>query len=279
MFYTYDAYAKAYFFFFQAEDGIRDPLVTGVQTCALPICCGSTSAGPMGKSSSAANAAFGLSSLGAPIATTIAPVPFRNVRRLKRRGSEAVSVIVVAPSRQRLRRGLDGRDDPEMRAAAAEPRRHRLLDLVLGGMPVPLQEGGGGHDHPVRAVAALRGLVVDEGFLDGVRLLDRAEPLERGDRLGRSGHGRRDARANRPVAEVDGAGPTLGEAAAEARPIQVELVAQDVQERRVGRRLNHVAPAVHGYDQPRHVLPPRGDGPSSHSPSRPPSRREHGPGC
>src|SRR4249920_4007164 len=34
------------FFFFQAEDGIRDADVTGVQTCALPICwrrrgCGS----------------------------------------------------------------------------------------------------------------------------------------------------------------------------------------------------------------------------------------------
>src|SRR5207248_4301424 len=27
------------FFFFQAEDGIRDRTVTGVQTCALPICC------------------------------------------------------------------------------------------------------------------------------------------------------------------------------------------------------------------------------------------------
>src|SRR2546422_10337031 len=26
-------------FFFQAEDGIRDVAVTGVQTCALPICC------------------------------------------------------------------------------------------------------------------------------------------------------------------------------------------------------------------------------------------------
>jgi len=25
------------FFFFQAEDGIRDVAVTGVQTCALPI--------------------------------------------------------------------------------------------------------------------------------------------------------------------------------------------------------------------------------------------------
>src|SRR5256884_778604 len=28
----------AVFFFFQAEDGIRDVAVTGVQTCALPIC-------------------------------------------------------------------------------------------------------------------------------------------------------------------------------------------------------------------------------------------------
>src|SRR2546426_8447834 len=29
---------RAFFFFFQAEDGIRDYKVTGVQTCALPIC-------------------------------------------------------------------------------------------------------------------------------------------------------------------------------------------------------------------------------------------------
>src|SRR5437879_13906632 len=28
-----------FFFFFQAEDGIRDTSVTGVQTCALPISC------------------------------------------------------------------------------------------------------------------------------------------------------------------------------------------------------------------------------------------------
>src|SRR5437870_11244580 len=30
-----------FFFFFQAEDGIRDGHVTGVQTCALPICSAS----------------------------------------------------------------------------------------------------------------------------------------------------------------------------------------------------------------------------------------------
>src|SRR2546430_6414276 len=30
-------YVSLFFFFFQAEDGIRDLTVTGVQTCALPI--------------------------------------------------------------------------------------------------------------------------------------------------------------------------------------------------------------------------------------------------
>src|SRR5205807_7495209 len=33
--------AIIFFFFFQAEDGIRDYKVTGVQTCALPICLNS----------------------------------------------------------------------------------------------------------------------------------------------------------------------------------------------------------------------------------------------
>src|SRR5205823_7949828 len=33
-----------YLFFFQAEDGIRDKLVTGVQTCALPISAAETRA-------------------------------------------------------------------------------------------------------------------------------------------------------------------------------------------------------------------------------------------
>src|SRR5205823_7376409 len=39
--------ALLFFFFFQAEDGIRDKLVTGVQTCALPI-SGGLSLDPFG---------------------------------------------------------------------------------------------------------------------------------------------------------------------------------------------------------------------------------------
>src|SRR2546429_67123 len=35
---VYIVVVSFFFFFFQAEDGIRDVAVTGVQTCALPIC-------------------------------------------------------------------------------------------------------------------------------------------------------------------------------------------------------------------------------------------------
>src|SRR5256885_13159178 len=35
---TARTWRKRFVFFFQAEDGIRDYKVTGVQTCALPIC-------------------------------------------------------------------------------------------------------------------------------------------------------------------------------------------------------------------------------------------------
>src|SRR6478752_6440105 len=36
-FFVESSWSFAFFFFFQAEDGIRDVAVTGVQTCALPI--------------------------------------------------------------------------------------------------------------------------------------------------------------------------------------------------------------------------------------------------
>src|SRR5437763_9360040 len=55
------AVLQCYFFFFQAEDGIRDTSVTGVQTCALPIC------------SAAAPASELLLGAGRPVARTASP--------------------------------------------------------------------------------------------------------------------------------------------------------------------------------------------------------------
>src|SRR5687768_18486818 len=67
-------------FFFQAEDGIRGVAVTGVQTCALPICTGSSpsrSRHPCSLSLSAQSVAIAASPAGnAPTApTTCEPPP------------------------------------------------------------------------------------------------------------------------------------------------------------------------------------------------------------
>src|SRR2546428_1860900 len=43
-------WSQMFVFFFQAEDGIRDLIVTGVQTCALPICACQTYSWKIGKS-------------------------------------------------------------------------------------------------------------------------------------------------------------------------------------------------------------------------------------
>ena len=66
---------------------------------------------------------------------------------------------------------LDRLDDAGMRPAAAEIVRERLLDLRLGRLLVLGEEGGRLHDHAVDAVAALHGLLVDEGPLHRMRLL------------------------------------------------------------------------------------------------------------
>src|SRR5438876_4569503 len=49
-----------WFFFFQAEDGIRDGRVTGVQTCALPISRGARSSGDRASSSRSVDVTAGL---------------------------------------------------------------------------------------------------------------------------------------------------------------------------------------------------------------------------
>src|SRR3546814_21148732 len=74
---------------------------------------------------------------------------------------------------------LDGAHDPEMRSAAAEITLQRLLDVAVARIGVFVEQRLRGHDHAVDAVAALRGLLVDEGLLARVRLVDRAEPFER----------------------------------------------------------------------------------------------------
>src|SRR5689334_23821547 len=79
------------FFFFQAEDGIRDGTVTGVQTCALPI------------------SDFLASGVHSPIGVLIAGVVpsnagFRSQNRIGWWASEVMIVSAYRPSRSEERR-------------------------------------------------------------------------------------------------------------------------------------------------------------------------------
>src|SRR2546425_10843467 len=96
-----------FFFFFQAEDGIRDKLVTGVQTCALPIYLGWPAREPLGTVASVQLAVR-------------APAP----RRATRHGVSSTSVRPRAACiSRRVWRALPRRRRCRRCASARAPRR------------------------------------------------------------------------------------------------------------------------------------------------------------
>src|ERR1700756_1748991 len=72
-------------------------------------------------------------------------------------------------------------EDFDMRAAAAEIVAQRLQRLLLGGPWIDREQRLGSHDHAVEAVAALRGLLIDESLLHRIGLVACTEALERHD--------------------------------------------------------------------------------------------------
>src|SRR2546425_8108868 len=116
------------FFFFQAEDGIRDKLVTGVQTCALPISRQEHESRALAEQQAAAPAVEG------PYA-----VPRERPERVEAAHDEAAEDVV--PSRddqvrrvrpQEIRRDAErrgarraGRGDGYHRSTGPEPQRER----------------------------------------------------------------------------------------------------------------------------------------------------------
>src|SRR5713226_8474618 len=118
-----------------------------------------------------------------------------------------------------------------MGAAAAEIACQRPLDLVLARPLVPVEQGLGMQDHAVDAIAALHRLILDERFLQGIRIGRGAEALERSDSAFSRVADRKRARTYRLAVDMHGAGTALAKAAAEARAMQSEIVAQGVQKR------------------------------------------------
>src|SRR2546425_8870140 len=119
-----------FFFFFQAEDGIRDKLVTGVQTCALPIFLSLVSG---------RNAQYLIEEhVRAVPFLTRHPVPTLSTGYILIDGGRVTSVEAVSQTRP-----LPG-DKPELAAAHATAAR-------LIGMQAIYLDAGSGAPRPVTA--------------------------------------------------------------------------------------------------------------------------------
>src|SRR2546423_3302899 len=108
-----------FFFFFQAEDGIRDKLVTGVQTCALPISRAATrhrsAAGRFSERSALKNENPGLSGPG----SVLRSLALRLTRRARTLEHVPVLRDVRLPLRRRVLFGKYCRDGAFRLAGAA----------------------------------------------------------------------------------------------------------------------------------------------------------------
>ena len=133
-----------------------------------------------------------------------------------------------------------------MRAAAAQIIAQRFQHLVLGRVWRALQQRLGRDDHAVEAIAALRGLLVDEGLLHGIGVLARAEAFERHNVAAGAALDRDHAGARRDAVDQHGAGAAFAEPAAIFRSVQFEIVAQHIKQGGVGRGVDVMGFAVDG---------------------------------
>ena len=72
------------------------------------------------------------------------------------------------------RRAHDGAQDFNMRTASAKIVAQRFHRFALARLLVAKQQCFGGHDHAVEAVAALRGLLLDERILHRIWMVSLA---------------------------------------------------------------------------------------------------------
>src|SRR5437764_12578235 len=81
--------------------------------------------------------------------------------------TSGVSIVVVSVTGGSP---LDRLHDIDVPGATADVSLDRLPDLVLARARIPVEQVLGGHQDSRRAVAALQGMFVAEGLLEGVEL-------------------------------------------------------------------------------------------------------------
>src|SRR5690554_6821686 len=79
-----------------------------------------------------------------------------------------------------MRRLQGSRHDFHMCAATAQVELEFVADLLFGWMRLTIEQSLQRHDHAVDAIAALRGLLVDESLLYGRWVIGSTQPFKSG---------------------------------------------------------------------------------------------------
>src|ERR687888_802740 len=152
-------------------------------------------------------------------------------------------VVMASPHRRRV----DGLDDVLVAGAAAEVALEPAPDLRVGQpVAVRAEELDAGHDHPRRAEAALERVALPEGLLQRMELAALREALDRRDLAAVGLDREHGAGLHRVPVEMDRAGAAERRVAADLRPGEAEVVAEEVDEQRPRLDLRLVPDAVDG---------------------------------
>src|SRR5690606_31475879 len=123
---------------------------------------------------------------------------------------------------------------PLVPCATAQVAGEGLTDLCFGGPLVVLEEVCGGHDHARYAEPALDCPLLDERALQRAELSLPRQAFDGRDLPSVRFHGQDEAGVHCLSVHPDGAGATLAFRATLLRPDQIEVVAEDVEQRVVG---------------------------------------------
>ena len=142
------------------------------------------------------------------------------------------------------RGGLNRLHNVLVTGAAAEIAGDAVPDLLLRRVRVLLEEAVGAGDHPGRAEAALQAMMLAKGVLQRMqRAVRLRHALDRKDFGAVRLHGKHRARLHRLAVEIDRAGAAMGRLAADVRAGQLELFAQEMDQKRarLDQRLDRLA--------------------------------------
>src|SRR5580704_5467694 len=157
-------------------------------------------------------------------------------------------------SRSLLGGALDSAEDARIGAAAADIAIHMANDVVAARILIAGEQRGGLHDLPGLAIAALRHLQIEPGFLQRMVAIGR-QALDGGDVLARHHGDGRLARAHRLAVEMHRAGAAHAGAAAVFRAGELEVFPDHPEQRCLRTGIHTCRLVIDGEGDRHHALP------------------------